>query len=131
MAKSRRDRRRGQGGDGRPEKLVAPTSDYRDEQGGVLTLRGSLTAGARREYADTLAGAGARAGASREDSWQRAVELLFERLAVRWEIAGAPPIERQRELLARLRAASPQERAFVRDALRSHCAENFPELQAP
>lgn len=130
MAKSRRDRRRDQGREGRPEKLSAPTSDYRDEQGNVLSLRGSLTAGARREYTDTLAGTGSRAAASREDAWQRAVELLFERLAVRWEIAGAP-IERQRELLARLRAASPQERAFVRDALREHCAENFPELQAP
>jgi hypothetical protein len=130
LAKSRRDRRRSQGSEVRPAKLSAPTSDYRDEQGNVLVLRGSLTAGARREYADTLAGAGSRAAASREDTWQRAVELLFERLAVRWEIAGAP-IERQRELLARLRAATPQERAFVRDALRSHCAENFPELQAP
>jgi hypothetical protein len=131
LAKSRRDRQRRQGQDGRPAKLSAPTSDYRDEQGNVLTLRGSLTAGARREYAETLGGTGSRPAASREDAWQRAVELLFERLAVRWEIADAPPIERQRELLVRLRAASPQERAFVRDALREHCAENFPELQAP
>jgi len=67
---------------------------------------------------------------SREDAWQRAVELLFERLALRWEIAGAP-IVRQRELLARLRAASPEERAWVRQTLREHCAEHFPEVQAP
>ena len=86
------------------EKLSAPTSDYSDAQGNVLTLRGSFTAGARREYAETLTGVSARAASTQEDAWQRAVELLFERLAVRWTIAGAP-IERQKELLARLRVA--------------------------
>jgi hypothetical protein len=92
----------------------------------VLTLRGSLTPGARRAYEQALAGS----PLSREDAWQRAVELLFEQLAVRWEIAGAP-IERQRELLARLRAASAGERAWVRGALREHCAEHFPDVDAP
>jgi hypothetical protein len=111
-------------------KLSAPTSDYTDLQGNVLTLRGSLTPGARREYAETLAGAHARAAATQEDAWQRAVELLFERLAVRWSIAGAP-IERQRELLARLRVTSADERAWVRETLREHCAEHFPDVQAP
>jgi hypothetical protein len=115
----------------RREKLTAPDSDYTDADGNVLTLRGSLTPGARREYAQALAGAGdARAAATREDAWQRAGELLFERLAVRWVIAGAP-IERQRELLARFRVASPEERAWVRQALREHCAEHFPDVSAP
>ncbi|MGA9313161.1 MAG: hypothetical protein WBV77_00885 [Solirubrobacteraceae bacterium] len=114
----------------REPKLSAPTSDYSDAQGNVLTLRGSFTAGARREYADTLTGMSARAASTQEDSWQRAVELLFERLAVRWTIAGAP-IERQKELLARLRIASTEERAWVRDTLREHCAEWFPDVQAP
>jgi hypothetical protein len=125
------------------EKLSAPTSDYRDADGNVLTLRGSLTAGARREYAETLAGSGGRAAETREDAWQRAVELLFERLAVRWTTAphgGAHPegrrqagvqIERQKELLARLRVASTDERAWVRKVLREHCAEHFPDVQAP
>jgi hypothetical protein len=112
------------------QRLRAPSSDYADADGNVLSLRGSLTPAARREYAETLAGAGARAAATQEDAWQRAVELLFERLAVRWTIAGAP-IERQRELLARFRVASPAERVWVRDVLREHCAEHFPELQAP
>ncbi len=112
------------------ERLSAPTSDYTDTQGNVLTLRGSLTPGARRDYADTLAGAGARAASTREDAWQRAVELLFERLAVRWIVSGVP-IERQKELLARLRVASTGERAWVRDTLREHCAEWFPDVQAP
>ncbi len=108
----------------------APTSDYTDADGNVLTLRGSLTVGARREYADTLAGTRGPAAATQEDAWQRAVELLFERLAVRWSISGTP-IERQKELLARLRVASPAERAWVRDTLREHCAEWFPDVQAP
>jgi hypothetical protein len=113
------------------ERLRAPSSDYTDAEGNVLTLRGSLTPAARREYAETLSGGGAaRAASTQEDVWQRAVELLFERLAVRWTIAGAP-IERQRELLARFRAASATERASVRDALREHCAQHFPDVQAP
>ena len=110
----------------RQEKLRAPSSDYTDSQGNVLTLRGSLTPGARSDYAQALAAN----PLSREDAWQRAVELLFERLAVRWEIAGAP-IDSQRELLARFRVASAAERAWVRDALREHCAEHFPDVRAP
>ena len=110
----------------RPQRLKAPNSDYTDPEGNVLTLRGSLTPGSRRDYAQALAGN----PLSREDAWQRGVELLFERLAVRWEIAGAP-LERQRELLARYRAASPGERAWVRDVLRAHCAEHFPDVRAP
>jgi hypothetical protein len=108
------------------QKLTAPSSDYSDAHGNTLTLRGALTPATRRQYADTLAGN----PLSREDAWQRALELLFERLAVRWEIAGAP-IERQRELLARFRVASPEERGWVRDVLRKHCAEHFPDVQAP
>jgi len=96
----------------------------------VLTLRGSLTAGARREYAQTLTGDAGRAAATREDTERRAMELLFERLAVRWTIAGTP-IERQEEMLARFRAASAEERAWVRDVLREHCAEHFPDVKAP
>ncbi|HSZ14829.1 MAG TPA: hypothetical protein VK790_12415 [Solirubrobacteraceae bacterium] len=114
----------------RTEKLVAPDSDYADAHGNVLTLRGSLTPGARVEYAQALAGAGAPAAGTQEDAWQRAGELLFERLAVRWVIAGAP-LERQGELLARFRVASAAERAWVRGALREHCAEWFPDVQAP
>ena len=91
----------------------------------MLVLRGSLTPASRLEYAETL-----RGGLEREDAWQRATELLFERLAVSWTIAGLA-IDRQRELLARYRAATQQERRFVRDALREHVREHFPELEAP
>jgi hypothetical protein len=127
----RRSRRRAAGDGGpRPEKLTAPTSEYTGADGNTLMLRGALTPAARREYADTLAGVGSRPSSTAEDTWQRATELLFERLAVRWTIAGAP-IEDQRELLARYRAASQVERAWTRDVLREHCAQNFPDVQAP
>jgi hypothetical protein len=129
----KRNRRRAAGSQPGPEKLTAPNSDYTDAQGSVLTLRGVLSPATRREYADALAGSGShppRPSATQEDAWQRAVELLFERLAVRWVIAGAA-IERQRELLLRFRGASTEERAWVRTVLREHCAEHFPDVQAP
>jgi hypothetical protein len=72
----------------------------------------------------------AGAESAREDAWQRAIELLFERLAVRWTIAGLP-VERQDELIGRYRMATAEERAWVRDVLREHVAANFPELDAP
>jgi hypothetical protein len=107
------------------EKPVAPSAEYRDAEGNVLVLRGSLPAGARREYAAVLAG-----GAEREDAWQRATELLFERLAVSWTVSGVET-SKPRELLGRYRIASSDERRFVRDSLRAHVADNFPELSAP
>ena len=111
---------------GRAERLEAPTSDYTSDGGDVLTLRGALTAKTRAEYAATFAGT----PLSREDAWQRAVEFLFERLAVRWEIAGVPT-EGQKALLVRFRVSTQDERRFVRDTLREHVTEHFPELQAP
>lgn len=107
------------------EKLSAPVSEYPDGEGGILRLRGALTPATRREYAAVVGG-----GLHREDAWQRAVEFLFERLAVSWTIAGLT-IERQRELLARYRMASTEERRFVRESLRAHLAEWFPEMEAP
>ncbi|HEY6399344.1 MAG TPA: hypothetical protein VIX82_18010, partial [Solirubrobacteraceae bacterium] len=103
-------------------RISAPIREFQDEAGNVLALRGALTAGARRQYAAILAG-----GLEREDAWQRAAEFLFERLAVSWTIAGLE-ITRQRELLGRYRMASGAERQFVRQALREHLAEHFPEL---
>jgi hypothetical protein len=109
----------------RREKLAAPTAEYRDADGNVLKLRGSMSAGSRRKYADVLAG-----GLEREDAWQRAAEFLFERLAVSWTIAGLE-LTRQKELLGRYRMASGDERRFVRESLRAHLAEHFGDLQAP
>ena len=116
----RRARRRGEA-----DKFVAPESAYTSPQGDVLALRGAMTPKTRREYAAVFA------GGPREDAWQRAVEFLFERLAVRWEIAGAEPLTRQKELLGRLRVASQDERRWIRDVLREHVAEHFPDVEAP
>ena len=107
------------------DKLVAPVSEYRDAEGNRLRLRGALSPGARRDYAAVLGG-----GLNLEDARQRATELLFERLAVSWTIAGLRN-ERQKELLARYRMATREERDFIRRSLRAHVAENFPELEAP
>jgi hypothetical protein len=118
----KRSRRRGAA-----DALTAPESSYRSPEGDVLVLRGAMTPATRREYAATAAGS----PLSREDAWQRAVEFLFERLAVRWEIAGTEPITKQKELLARFRFATAGERRWIRDVLREHLAEHFPELEAP
>jgi hypothetical protein len=111
---------------GKAEKLTAPASEYVSPQGDVLVLRGALTPKTRRQYHDVLHGN----VLSQEDAWQRAVELLFERLAVRWVIADVPT-EGQRELLMRFRVATRDERQWIRDVLREHVAEHFPELEAP
>jgi hypothetical protein len=56
--------------------------------------------------------------------------MLFERLTVSWTISGLE-IKRQKELLGRYRMATAPERDFVLASLRTHLAENFPELEAP
>jgi hypothetical protein len=116
---------------GRTDHLHAEASEYSDAEGDTLVLRGAMTPATRASYRRIASGADLAAGASREDAWQRAVEFLFERLAVSWTIAGAPALTAQRELLARLRVASPQERSWVRTCLREHCAEHFPDVSAP
>ena len=102
----------------------APTVDHAGPDGAVLTLRTVLTIKTRQQYREVLHGN----ALSQEDAWQRAVEFLFERLAVCWTIAGVRT-EGKRDLLLRLRAATADERRFVRDALRAHCAEWFPDLE--
>ncbi len=91
----------------------------------MLRLRGALTPASRREYQTLLHG-----GLDRDDAWQRALEFLFERLAVEWKIAGLA-LTSQRELLGRLRMASAEERQFVRHTVREHLQANFPELEQP
>ena len=100
------------------------TSDYTDAEGNVLTLRDELTDGTVRKLNDL----DARPADSAEDRWQRRVEFLFERLAVRWEIAGLP-LESQKELLGRYRMASFEERRAVRDMLAEHLHERLPGVE--
>ncbi|HEV2820664.1 MAG TPA: hypothetical protein VGW11_09170 [Solirubrobacteraceae bacterium] len=122
----KRSRQRARAGDAAPP-LSAPSSEYRSPAGdAVLELRGALTPATRREYAAVLHDQ----ARSTEDTWQRAVEFLFERLAVRWEVDGVS-WEGQRELLGRYRMASQAQRHFVRDAVREHLAEHFPEVEVP
>jgi hypothetical protein len=115
--RSRRRRRVG------AQEAPAAVSEYRDEEGNVLTLRDELSAGTLRQLAELEA----RPAASSEDRWQRRVEFLFERLAVRWEIAGLP-IDSQKELLGRYRMANAEERRRVRAALADHLSSRHPEL---
>ena len=108
-------------------RMKAPAVEYRSADGDVLALRGSMTVGTRQQYRAALGGS----PLSQEDAWHRAVEFLFERLAVSWAVAGVDPITRQRELLARFRMASQAERRWIRDVLREHLAEHFPDVDAP
>jgi len=118
----KRSRRRGE-----RDALAAPESEYRGPSGDLLVLRGAMSPATRREYATAAAGS----PLSREDAWQRAAEFLFEHLAVRWEIVGAEPIVRQKELLGRYRFASQDERLWIREVLREHLAEHFPDVTPP
>jgi hypothetical protein len=102
-----------------PQSPASPasTTDYTDPEGNVLALRDSLSPGTLRKL--TEAGESGRAAASRDDMWQRQGELMFERLAVSWTIAGLP-LSGQKELLGRYRMASADERRWLRDTLESH-----------
>jgi hypothetical protein len=114
----RRSRRRAQG-----PGAAASTTDYRDPEGNVLTLRDELSAGTLRQ----LEQLDSKPAASADDRWQRRAELLFERLAVRWEIAGLP-IDKQKELLGRYRMASADERRWVRETLDEHLRSRHPDI---
>lgn len=105
----------------RPEKTA--TTNYADDDGNVVTLRQSLSPATVRKIAK-LSG---KAGASAEDVWQRREEMLFERLAVRWEIAGLP-LDDQAMLLGRYRMASTGEREWVRRTIAAHLERFIPEL---
>lgn len=101
----------------------AATVDYRDAEGNVLTLRESLSAGTIRKLGEGPASA----AASQEDAWRRRQELLFERLAVRWEIAGLP-LEDQKMLLGRYRMADAATQEWVRRTIAAHVERFIPEL---
>jgi hypothetical protein len=116
----KRSRRRDRAAD---EAAPAATTDYRDAEGNVLTLRDGLTPGTLRQLEQLES----RPGASAEDLWQRRAELLFERLAVRWEIAGLP-LDSQKELLGRYRMASMDERRWVRETLSEHLRTRHPDV---
>ena len=107
------------GNRGETKSAPVATTEYADADGNVLTLRDELSAGTREKIRQL----DSTPGASGEDLWQRREELLFERLAVRWEIAGLP-LESQKELLGRYRMATTDERRWVRETIEGHLDEH-------
>jgi len=101
----------------------APTVDYVDPEGNVLTLRQTLSAGTIAKLGEPPAGE----AASLDDAWRRRSELLFERLAVRWEIAGLP-LDEQKMLLGRYRMADADTQRWVRQTIARHLERHIPEL---
>ncbi len=114
MAKRRKQRR--------PREKAA-TVDYADPEGNVLTLRESLSAATIAKIGEPPKGA----AASVDDAWRRRSEALFERLAVRWEIAGLP-LEDQKMLLGRYRMADDETQRWVRQTIADHLERHIPEL---
>jgi hypothetical protein len=103
-----------------------PTVDYADPEGNVLSLRQSLSAGTIAKIGEAPPGA----ASSLDDAWRRRTEMLFERLAVRWEIAGLPLTE-QAILLGRYRIADAETQRWVRETIAVHLERHIPELLAP
>ncbi len=102
-----------------------PTVDYADPEGNVLSLRQSLSAGTIAKIGEAPPGA----ASSLDDAWRRRTEMLFERLAVRWEIAGLPLTE-QTMLLGRYRIADAETQRWVRETIAVHLERHIPELLA-
>jgi hypothetical protein len=116
MAKRQQRRRR---------REPARTSDYADAEGNVLSLRQSLSAGTIAKVGEAPPGA----APSVDDAWRRRSEVLFERLAVRWEIAGLPLTD-QAMLLGRYRMADADTQRWVRETIAVHVERHIPELSA-
>src|SRR5213080_2623883 len=110
-------------GQRRRGKAPVVTADYVDGEGNVLRLRQSLSSGtiAKIRKADV------RAGASAEDAWRRRTEMMFERLAVSWEIAGLPLTD-QAMLVGRYQIADAETQAWVRRTIATHVERHIPEL---
>ena len=107
----------------RPQREPAATVAYTDPDGNVLHLRQELSAATVRKIAKT----GANAAGSVDDAWRRRTEMLFERLAVNWEIAGLPLTD-QKLLLGRFRMADPETQRGVRQTITTHLEKHIPEL---
>ena len=117
----KRQRRRSKAGS--TPDLPTTTSDYADPEGNVLTLRDSLSPASVQKLAEQQG----LAAATAEDLHQRRAEMLFERLAVRWTIAGLP-LERQSELLGRYRMADRETRDWVSRTIAQHLDEHGIDL---
>lgn len=114
MAKRRKPRR--------PREKPA-THDYSDPEGNVLTLRESLSP----STISLIERQPERDATTVEDAWRRRWEMTFERLVVRWEIAGLP-LEDQEMLLGRYRMADAETQRWVRETIDGHIERHIPEL---
>jgi hypothetical protein len=107
----------------RPQREKAPTIDYVDPEGNVLTLRETLSPATIAKVGEPPAGS----AASQDDAWHRRSEALFERLVVRWEIAELP-LTGQKMLLGRYRMANAETQRWVRQTIAEHLTRYIPEL---
>ena len=110
----------------RQPREKAATVEYVDADGNKLLLRESLSRGTIRKIGEGPA----TAATTQEDAWRRRSELLFERLAVSWEIAGLP-LEDQKMLLGRYRMADAATQQWVRETIARHVERHIPELAPP
>ena len=104
-------------------KEPVETVDYADSEGNVLTLRQTLSPRTIRK----LNKPHRKDAASAEDVWARRNEMLFEYLAVSWEISGLP-LDDQKMLIGRYRMADSGEQQWVRETIDRHVEEFIPEL---
>ena len=108
----------------RRERKPEATSEYTDAEGNVLRLRQSLS---RPTIAKIRHETPKSSAATADDAWRRRSELLFERLAVSWEIAGLP-LNDQKMLLGRYRMADAETQRWVRQTMSRHVERFIPEL---
>ena len=91
----------------------------------MLTLRDELSSGTLRQI-ERLDG---KPAATAEDRWQRRTELLFERLAVRWEIAGLP-LEGQKRVAAGATGWRPlRSGGASAESIAQHLRTHSPDLE--
>jgi hypothetical protein len=107
----------------RRKREPVETVEYTDPEGNVLSLRRSLSPRTIRK----LSRPHRRDAASAEDVWARRNEMLFEYLAVSWEISGLP-LDDQKMLIGRYRMADSGERQWVRETIDRHVDVHIPEL---
>jgi hypothetical protein len=108
----------------RRKREAVETVDYTDPEGNVLTLRQSLSPRTIRK----LNKPHRKDAASAEDVWARRNEMLFEYLAVSWEISGLP-LDDQKMLIGRYRMADSDEKQWVRETLTRHVERYIPEVE--
>jgi hypothetical protein len=105
------------------DRTPVATTEYTDTEGNVLTLRDTVSAGTISKLQEPVG----VAASTTDDLWQRRTEMLFERFAVSWTIAGLP-LKGQKELLGRYRLADAETQRWVRETVTEHVRRHHPEL---